>query len=123
MLHSGDCLRAVVKISAPPEVKKDKIKITSSVTVEDGRLYTVSHWSDAVDGFMNFNLYLPDIHIDGQRGKPYPVLYCLGGLTSTPENFTVKSGFAQHAKKHRLAVVLPDTSPRNTNIAGVADDW
>lgn len=31
---------------------------------------------------MNFNLYLPDINIDAQRGKPYPALYCLGGLGS-----------------------------------------
>ena len=123
VLHGGDCLRAVVKISAPPEVKKDKIKITSSNTVNDGRLYSVSHWSDTVDGFMNFNIYLPDIDIDAQRGKPYPALYFLSGLSCTPENFTVKSGFAQYAKKHRIAVVIPDTSPRNTNIAGISDDW
>jgi hypothetical protein len=32
---------------------------------------------------MNFGLYLPDIDIDGQRGNPYPALYCLGGLSST----------------------------------------
>jgi hypothetical protein len=45
-------------------------------------LYTVSHWSDALDGFMNFGVYIPDAQIDGQRGKPYPALYCLGGIGS-----------------------------------------
>ena len=31
--------------------------------------------------------------------------------------------WGSHAKKHRIAVIFPDTSPRNTNIEGVADDW
>lgn len=35
----------------------------------------------------------------------------------------MKSGFARYAKKHRIAVVFPDTSPRNTGIAGIAEDW
>lgn len=83
----------------------------------------MSHWSDSVDGFMNFCIYLPDSHIDEQRGKPYPVLYCLGGLTSNNENWSIKSGFGPYAKKHRIAVVFPDSSPRNTNIPGVAEDW
>ena len=123
VLHKGECLRAIVKISPPPEIKKQKIKITAAVTHCDGKLYTISHWSDAVDGFMNFMLYLPDINIDGQRGRPYPALYCLGGLSCTHETFCLKTGFGPHAKKHRIAMVFPDTSPRNTNIEGVAADW
>lgn len=72
---------------------------------------------------MNFMVYLPDLNIDGQRGKPCPALYCLGGLGSNHENFCIKSGFGPHAQKHRIAVVFPDTSPRNTNIEGIASDW
>lgn len=72
---------------------------------------------------MNFGIWIPDINIDHQRGKPYPTLYFLGGLTSNHENFSMKSGFGQWAKKHKIACVFPDTSPRNTNIQGVADDW
>lgn len=68
-------------------------------------------------------IYLPDRTISHQRGKPYPALYCLGGLSSTHENFAQRSGFGAHASKHRLAVVFPDTSPRNTNIEGVSKDW
>lgn len=72
---------------------------------------------------MNFNIYIPSMHISQQRGKPYPVLYCLAGLTCTHDNFPSKSGFASYAQKHKIAVIFPDTSPRNTNIPGVSDDW
>lgn len=72
---------------------------------------------------MNFNVYLPNSRINEQRGAPYPVIYCLAGLTCTEENFTTKSGFGESASKHRVAVVFPDTSPRNTNIPGVSDSW
>lgn len=34
-------------------------------------------------------------------------------MTSNHENATFKSGFGPHAKKHGLAIVFPDTSPRN----------
>ena len=86
-------------------------------------LYGVTHWSNTVNGFMDFNVYLPDMEVGQQRGKPYPALYCLAGLSCTPENFTVKSGFGRYARQHRIACVMPDTSPRNTNIPGVSDDW
>lgn len=72
---------------------------------------------------MNFMLYLPDGNIDQQRGPAYPVLYCLGGLGSNHENFCIKSGFGPYAQKNRIAVVFPDTSPRNTGIEGVSGDW
>lgn len=72
---------------------------------------------------MNFNVYLPDEEISHQRGQPYPGLYFLAGLTSNHENAPIKSGFAKYAKKHRLAMIFPDTSPRNTGIAGIAEDW
>lgn len=68
-------------------------------------------------------IYLPDIDVSDQRGHAYPVLYCLGGISSNHENFATKSGFGNYAHKHRIAVVFPDTSPRNTNIQGVSDDW
>lgn len=34
-----------------------------------------------------------------------------------------KSGFARYAHQRRIAVVFPDTSPRNTGIAGISEDW
>lgn len=80
-LHKGQCLRAVVKISKAPETKKPQIRVISSARLEEGVLQTVEHYSEAVQGFMTFNIYLPDAEIKGQRGKPYPALYFLAGLT------------------------------------------
>lgn len=72
---------------------------------------------------MTFGIFLPDEEVKHQRGKPYPALYCLAGLTCNHENFPLKSGFAPFAKKHRIACIFPDTSPRNTGIEGIDADW
>lgn len=65
---------------------------------------------------MTFNIFLPDDEICHQRGENYPVLYYLSGLTNKPDNAPSKAGFGRYAKKHRIAVVFPDTSPRDTGI-------
>lgn len=72
---------------------------------------------------MTFCIYLPDIEIKHQRGKPYSAIYCLAGLSGNHQGWSQKSGFAKLAKKHRFAMIFPDTSPRNTNIPGVSEDW
>lgn len=72
---------------------------------------------------MKFSIYLPDETVKEQRGEPYPVLFCLAGLTANHENFPVKSGFGPYAAKHKIAIVFPDTSPRGVEIAGIKDDW
>ncbi|SFB12376.1 S-formylglutathione hydrolase [Poseidonocella pacifica] len=64
---------------------------------------------------MTFAVYTPP---QAKQG-PVPVLWYLSGLTCTHENAMSKGGFQQHAAKHGLAVVFPDTSPRGE---GVADD-
>ena len=86
-------------------------------------MLTVQHYSESVNGFMTFMLYLPDSEVSQQRGKAYPALYFLSGITCTHENMPNKTGFAQYAHKHRIAVIFPDTSPRKTNIDKIADDW
>lgn len=123
-LHHDYCLRAVVKISEPPKIEeKVQIKVTNSVKLEGGSLKTISHWSKTLNSFMNFIVYLPEDEITGQRGEAYPALYFLSGLSCTHENAPMKSGFAKYAKKHRVAVVFPDTSPRNTGITDISKDW
>lgn len=98
ILHRGESLRSVIKINTPPEISKPNIRITSSVKLEEGLFQTVEHYSDAVNGFMTFSIYLPDAEIRLQRGKPYPALYFLSGLTCNHENAPTKSGFAKFAK-------------------------
>jgi S-formylglutathione hydrolase len=53
------------------------------------------------------------------KEAPVPVLYWLSGLTCNDENFVQKAGAQQHAVKHGIAIVCPDTSPRGE---GVPDD-
>jgi S-formylglutathione hydrolase len=71
---------------------------------------------------MKFMIYLPDETIKAQRGKPYPALYFLSGITSTHENAAIKSHFGPHAAKHRIALVFPDTSPRGADV-GSSENW
>ena len=54
---------------------------------------------------------------------PVPVLFFLAGLTCTEETFMIKAGAQRYAAQHGIMLVTPDTSPRNTGIAGVKDDW
>ena len=47
----------------------------------------------------------------------------MAGITSTHDNGAWKSNFGYWASKYRMAIVFPDTSPRDTGIEGVKDDW
>jgi S-formylglutathione hydrolase len=75
--------------------------------------------SAACNGPMRFALYRPP----QAESAPVPVLYYLSGLTCTEENFTVKAGAQRVAAELGLMLVMPDTSPRNTQIPGIADDF
>ena len=68
---------------------------------------------------MRFSVYLPP----QAQSQPVPVLYFLSGLTCTEENFMAKAGAQQFAAQHGIMLVAPDTSPRNTGIAGEEQDW
>jgi S-formylglutathione hydrolase len=77
------------------------------------------HASTACAGAMRFAVYRPP---QAAQGK-VPVLYYLSGLTCTEENFTIKAGAQRVAAELGLMLVMPDTSPRNTGIEGIADDF
>lgn len=68
---------------------------------------------------MNFGLYLPPQAAD----RPCPVLFCLAGLTCNEQTFAIKAGAQQHAARHGMVLVTPDTSPRTTGIPGADADW
>ena len=73
------------------------------------------HASRATGCEMTFGLFLPA----EARLHPVPLLWYLSGLTCTHENAMTKAHAQEHAARHGLAVVFPDTSPRGE---GVADD-
>jgi S-formylglutathione hydrolase len=77
------------------------------------------HASAAIGLPMKFSLYLPP---QARQGR-VPVVYFLAGLTCTEETFMIKAGAQRVAARLGLALVAPDTSPRDTGIAGEADDW
>lgn len=72
-----------------------------------------SHASSSTGTAMRFGVFVPPG--DG----PFPVLWCLAGLTCTEETFAIKAGAQRLAAELGLMLVTPDTSPRGD---GVADD-
>jgi S-formylglutathione hydrolase len=52
-----------------------------------------------------------------------PVLYYLSGITCTDDNARTKSNYLNKASEYRIAVVFPDTSPRDVNVEGAGDSW
>lgn len=68
---------------------------------------------------MRFSVYQPPQAREG----PVPVLFYLAGLTCTEETFMIKAGAQRFAAQHGIMLVAPDTSPRNTGIAGADDSW
>lgn len=84
-----------------------------------GTLGFYRHASSQCNSEMKFAVYLPP---QAQSGA-VPVLYFLSGLTCTDENFMAKAGAQRLAAEYGVMLVAPDTSPRNTGIAGEDDDW
>lgn len=52
-----------------------------------------------------------------------PALVYLAGLTCTEETFMSKAGAQRVATALGLALIVPDTSPREVGIAGASDAW
>ncbi|HEY4316001.1 MAG TPA: S-formylglutathione hydrolase [Herbaspirillum sp.] len=76
------------------------------------------HDSAVIGLSMKFSVYRPP-----RTDQPVPILFFLAGLTCTEETFMTKAGAQRYAAEHGIMLVAPDTSPRNTGIAGVAEKW
>jgi S-formylglutathione hydrolase len=72
-----------------------------------------SHASKACACEMTFAVYLPP----QAKTAKVPVLWYLSGLTCTHANAMEKAGLQEHAARHGLALVFPDTSPRGDDVA------
>lgn len=84
-----------------------------------GKVGFYRHQSRVCNCEMRFGVFVPP----QAEKKRVPVLYFLSGLTSTEENFLMKSGVQKYAAEYGLMIVAPDTSPRNTGTPGEDDDW
>ncbi|MEX1993527.1 MAG: S-formylglutathione hydrolase [Steroidobacteraceae bacterium] len=68
---------------------------------------------------MRFSVFLPP---QAERRR-VPLLWYLAGLTCTEETFMIKAGAQRVAAELGLALVAPDTSPRNVPLPGDSDSW
>jgi len=78
------------------------------------------HDSAAIGLPMRFGVYRPP---QALRGEPVPALIWLAGLTCTEETFAIKAGAQRAAAELGLMLVTPDTSPRDTGVAGADASW
>jgi S-formylglutathione hydrolase len=78
-----------------------------------------THRSSVIGLPMKFGVYRPP----QASIRPVPVLFYLAGLTCTEETFAIKAGAQQHAARHGLMLVTPDTSPRDTGVEGADAAW
>lgn len=77
-----------------------------------GTLSVYDHESPLLGCTMRFAVYVPPQAAHG----PVPVLWYLSGLTCTWANMMEKSGVQEHAARHGVIIVAPDTSPRGEHI-------
>ncbi|KAF9390042.1 hypothetical protein BGX21_011572 [Mortierella sp. AD011] len=78
-----------------------------------GTLSKYTHASTSTKTTMTFNVFVPE---GASAQNKVPVLYCLGGLTATEDNFAQKAGFGARASQYGIALVFPDTSPRDVGF-------
>lgn len=77
------------------------------------------HDSSAIGLPMRFAVFIPA----AAAGARLPALFYLAGLTCNEETFATKGGAQRYAAEAGMILVGPDTSPRDSGIAGEADDW
>ena len=78
------------------------------------------HASESIGLPMRFGVYRPP---QALAGAEVPALIWLAGLTCTEETFAIKAGAQRVAAELGLMLVTPDTSPRDTGVAGADDAW
>ncbi|EGV35215.1 S-formylglutathione hydrolase [Neisseria weaveri ATCC 51223] len=96
-----------------PDFPTVMLTLISRQKLFNGSQQRYRHFSQTTQTEMTFSVYLPP---QALAGYPVPVLYWLSGLTCTDENFSTKSGAQRYAAQWGIALVIPDTSPRGTNI-------
>ncbi|KTD40442.1 S-formylglutathione hydrolase [Legionella parisiensis] len=95
------------------------IKLIEEHFCFEGTQRIYSHQSEVTDCTMRFGLFLPP---QAQK-QSVPVLYWLSGLTCTEQNFITKAGAQRIAAHLGLALVVPDTSPREVNLPGDKESY
>lgn len=77
------------------------------------------HASATCKGPMRFSVFVPP----QAGGASVPAVIVLAGLTCTEETFAIKAGAQRAAAELGLALVMPDTSPREPVLPGDRESW
>jgi S-formylglutathione hydrolase len=88
-------------------------KTTATIASFGGKLLKLTHNASTTGCEMTLNLYLPP-QATINKGHKVPVLFYLAGLTCTGDNGAEKGFFQYGASQKGIAVVYPDTSPRQS---------
>ena len=91
------------------------IETLSAAVCHGGRQSFHSHVSHSTGTAMRFGVFTPPSALAG--AGPFPVLWCLAGLTCTEETFAIKAGAQRVAAELGLMLITPDTSPRGEGVA------
>ncbi|MEL7272523.1 MAG: S-formylglutathione hydrolase [Pseudomonadota bacterium] len=95
------------------------METVSTARAHGGTQSVHKHHSTACKCEMTFSIFLPP----QAEGGPVPLIWYLSGLTCTHANVMDKGEYRAHAAQHGVAIVCPDTSPRNKESGdGVAND-
>ena len=97
----------------------EPVELVSATKTFDGWLKRYRHTSRVLGCEMIFAIYLPP----RAEQKSVPVFWWLSGLTCTDENFMQKAGAQRVAAELGVAIVCPDTSPRETGLPGEDDSY
>ncbi len=97
----------------------DSFRLLSAHASFGGTQSFYEHDSAQIGLPMRFAVYLPPAAAHGA----VPAVMYLAGLTCNEETFPMKAGAQRVASELGMALIAPDTSPRNTQVSGQADSW
>lgn len=101
------------------EAEQSGLELVTKAVCFGGALETWEHQSEACQSKMRFSSWRPP----GSADELLPWMMWLSGLTCNEDNFMMKAGAQRYAAEHGMALIVPDTSPRNTGIPGEDEDW
>ena len=97
----------------------DTLELISEHACFGGSQRFYRHASREIGLPMRFSVFLPPQADQGEM----PALLYLAGLTCNEETFMAKAGAQRMAAELGVALIAPDTSPRDANAPGEADSW
>jgi S-formylglutathione hydrolase len=95
------------------------LEVTSEHGCHGGIQAFYRHDAETIGLPMRFSVFHPPV----EEKQLVPVLFFLAGLTCNEETFMAKAGAQRWAAQHGIMLVAPDTSPRETGIAGTPEEW